>query len=94
MTFEEFWMQNRDRYRALFIQNPVLAIHTAAEEAWEIAQSNTDSLCKQKYEQGFIDGAKEQQNTGGPEKPCGCWEPELYFSGGRICKHCGSRPLI
>ena len=46
MTFEEFWKRNKKRYLKLANSNDMdfyikLAIHTAAEEAWDIAQSNT-----------------------------------------------------
>ena len=41
MKFEEFWKNNRDRYEKLAETNVMLAINTAAEEAWELSQSNT-----------------------------------------------------
>ena len=44
MTFEEFWKQNRDRYLCLF---GTLAIHTAAEEAWDIVSNDLDSTLKE-----------------------------------------------
>ena len=41
MTFEEFWKQNRDRYLEISKVNVMLAINTAAEEAWENSAANT-----------------------------------------------------
>ena len=41
MTFKEFWKNNRSRYEELAKTNVMLAINTAAEEAWEGCESNT-----------------------------------------------------
>jgi len=41
MTFEEFWKQNNNRYWELAQSGPLsLAIHTAAEEAWNIKDND------------------------------------------------------
>ena len=44
MNFEEFWKVNRDRYEKLLSFNIMLAVQTAAEDAWEISLSNTVSM--------------------------------------------------
>ena len=41
LNFEQFWMHNIMRYLKLAEINVVLAINTAAEDAWEIAMSDT-----------------------------------------------------
>jgi len=41
MTFEEFWKSNRDRYEKLSKTNIMLAVNTAAEEAWDLSLTNT-----------------------------------------------------
>ena len=46
MTFKEFWKTNRDRYEKLAETNVMLAINTAAEEAWELSNH---SKPKQKH---------------------------------------------
>ena len=38
MTFEEFWKSNRDRYEKLTKLSVMLAVNTAAEEAWEFTK--------------------------------------------------------
>ena len=43
MTFEEFWKQNNNRYWELAQSGPLsLAIHTAAEEAWDIKDNEIE----------------------------------------------------
>jgi len=39
MTFEEFWKQNKNRYKDLLFEfNAKLALHTACEEAWKMGE--------------------------------------------------------
>ena len=41
MDFKEFWKKNRERYLKLAKTSVMLAINTAAEEAWELSQLQT-----------------------------------------------------
>ena len=63
MTFKEFWKNNRDRYSALAKLNPMLAINTAAEEAWSQGE-------KRRFAEGFRKGQEsvKRKNKSG----CSC----------------------
>ena len=62
MTFEEFWKSNRDRYEKLSKTNLMLAINTAAEEAWEFTKIGTR----------FAEGFKKGQESVKRRNKSGC----------------------
>jgi len=74
MTFEEFWKQNNNRYWELAQSGPLsLAIHTAAEEAWDIKDNEIErwkTMAQRHNPSGCC--CQIDENNGDPKmiKPC------------------------